>query len=116
MIIPAEGGRLSIIDFNVSIRVRVPDARYSGVVSTEDYIAPEVREGKYNGDLWSCGRTLDELCACCRPSEDQTMLLEIARQLLNRDPEARPQMSTILEQMAFFRGGQCCTGPITVDG
>ena len=119
VIIPAEGGRLSIIDFTFSIRVGDPDARYSGVVGTEGYIAPEVQEGEYKpmvADLWSCGRTLDELCACCRPSEDQTMLLEIARQLLNRDPEARPQMSTILEQMAFFRGGQCCTGPITVGG
>ena len=82
VIMPAEGGRLSIIDFSVSIRVRVPDARYSGIVGTEDYIAPEIREGNYKpvvAYLWSCGRTMEELCARCRPSADQTMLLEIAR-------------------------------------
>ena len=109
IIIPDEGGRLSIIDFNVSIRVRGPDVRYSGVVGTEDYIAPEVREGNYKpmvADLWSCGRTLEELCACCDPSADRAMLLEIAKQLMNRDPDARPRMSTILEQMTAFRRGE----------
>jgi serine/threonine protein kinase len=109
VIIPDEGGRLSIIDFNVSIRVRSPDVRYSGVVGTEDYIAPEVREGSYKpmvADLWSCGRTLEDLCACCQPSADRAMLLEIAKQLMNRDPEARPRMSTILERMTAFRRGE----------
>ena len=76
VIIPADGGRLSIIDFSVSIRVRDPDARYNGVVGTEDYIAPEIREGKYKpmvaDPVWSCGRTLEELCGRCRPSADQT--------------------------------------------
>ncbi|KAG6380506.1 hypothetical protein JVT61DRAFT_8665 [Boletus reticuloceps] len=107
VIIPPEGGRLSIIDFSASIRVRGPDATYRGVVGTEDYIAPEVREGQYKpmlADLWSCGRTLEELCAGCHPSVDRTTLLQISRQLMDPDPEARPKMSTVLERMAPTRG------------
>ncbi|KAN0081506.1 Protein kinase-like domain containing protein [Tylopilus felleus] len=109
VIIPPEGGYLSIIDFSVSIRVRSADARYSGVVGTEDYIAPEVRKGNYKpmlADLWSCGRTLEELCACCHSSPERTELLEIASRLMDRDPEARPKMSDVLEQMALTRRGK----------
>ncbi|KAN0081576.1 hypothetical protein V8E55_009200 [Tylopilus felleus] len=103
VIIPVAGGRLSIIDFSVSIRVPSPDATYNGVAGTEDYIAPEVRKGNYKpmlADLWSCGRTLEELCGCCHPSAERTTLLKIAKRLMNRDPEARPKMSDVLEQMA----------------
>ncbi|KAI9567265.1 kinase-like domain-containing protein, partial [Boletus coccyginus] len=100
IIIPPEGGRLSVIDFSVSIPVRNPDATHRGVVGTENYIAPEVLEGRYKpilADLWSCGRTLEELCVGCRPSEDCATLLRISRQLMERDPEARPKVSTVLE-------------------
>ncbi|KAN0081586.1 kinase-like protein [Tylopilus felleus] len=103
VIIPVAGGRLSIIDFSVSIRVPSADATYNGVAGTEDYIAPEVRKGNYKpmlADLWSCGRTLEELCGCCHPSAERTALLKIAKRLMNRDPEARPKMSDVLEQMA----------------
>ncbi|KAG6374813.1 hypothetical protein JVT61DRAFT_4197 [Boletus reticuloceps] len=106
IIIPPEGGRLTIIDFNVSIPVRNPDATYMGVVGTENYIAPEVLEGHYKpilADLWSCGRTLEDLCVGCRPSEDCAMLLRISRQLMEQDPEARPKMSTVLEWLASSR-------------
>ncbi|KAN0081577.1 hypothetical protein V8E55_009201 [Tylopilus felleus] len=106
VIIPVAGGRLSIIDFSVSIRVPSPDATYNGVAGTEDYIAPEVRKGNYKpmlADLWSCGRTLEELCGCCHPSAERTTLLKIAKRLMNRDPEARPKMSDVLEQMAPTR-------------
>ena len=85
--------------------MRGPDARYSGVVGTEDYITPDFRE-QMTADLWSYGRTLEDLCACCRPSADQAMLLEIARQLMNRDPEANPWISTILERLASLRRGE----------
>ncbi|KAN0081582.1 kinase-like protein [Tylopilus felleus] len=96
VIIPVAGGRLSIIDFSVSIRVPSPDATYNGVAGTEDYIAPEVRKGNYKpmlADLW-------KLCGCCHPSADRTTLLKIAKRLMNHDPEARPKMSDMLEQMA----------------
>ncbi|KAF8554815.1 kinase-like protein, partial [Imleria badia] len=62
VIIPVEGGRLSIIDFSVSMCVSDPDATYSRVVGTKNYIAPEVRKGDYKpmlADLWSCGKTLE---------------------------------------------------------
>ncbi|KAN0081542.1 kinase-like protein [Tylopilus felleus] len=99
VIIPVAGGRLSIIDFSVSIRVPSPDATYNGVAGTEDYIAPEVRKGNYKpmlADLW-------KLCGCCHPSADRTTLLKIAKRLMNHDPEARLKMSDMLEQMAPTR-------------
>jgi serine/threonine protein kinase len=109
VIIPAQGGRLSIIDFSISIRVGGPDVTCSGVVGTEDYIAPEVRKGQYKpilADLWSCGKTLKELCACCHYSADRTRLLEIASRLMKWDPEARPKMSTVQEWMAPTQRGE----------
>ncbi|KAN0081514.1 hypothetical protein V8E55_009138 [Tylopilus felleus] len=109
VIIPLEGGHLSIIDFSVSIRVQSADARYSGVVGTEDYIAPEVRKGSYKpmlADLWSCGRTLAELCACCDHSGQRAQLLKIAGLLMNHDPEMRPRMSTLLEQLTSTEQGK----------
>ena len=109
VIIPPEGGRLSIIDFSVSIRVRGPDVRYTGVVGTEDYMAPEIRKGQYKpmlADVWSCGRTLEIFCSCCNSSADRTKLLEIAGRLTNRDPEARPKMSTALEWVTLAQRGE----------
>ena len=109
VIIPVAGGRLSIIDFSVSIRVPSPDATYNGVAGTEDYIAPEVRKGNYKpmlADLWSCGRTLAELCACCDHSGQRAQLLEIAGLLMNHDPEMRPRMSTLLEQLTSTEQGK----------
>lgn len=106
ILIPPEGGRLSIIDFSVSIHVRSPSDMYIGVVGTEDYIAPEIREGPYKpllADLWSCGKTLKELCLRCRPSAARKKLLAVSSQLMNYDPEARPTMSTVLGWMASTR-------------
>ena len=95
-----------IIDFSVSIRVSGPDATYSRVVvvGTEVYRAPEVREGHHEPmltDLWSCGKTLETLCARCRPSADRTKVREIAKRLMDPDPEARPKMSAAFEWMTF---------------
>ncbi|KAI9569290.1 kinase-like domain-containing protein [Boletus coccyginus] len=106
IIIPPDGGRLSIIDFSISIHVHSADATYRGIVGTEDYVAPEVHEGQYKpmlADLWSCGRTLKEFCAGCYPSADCATLLQISRQLMHRDPGARPKMYTVLEWMALTR-------------
>jgi serine/threonine protein kinase len=103
IVIPPAGGRLSIIDFSVSIRVTGPDAKYAGAVGTEGYMAPEVHKGQYKpmlADLWSCGRTLEELCSRCNHSAERAELLEIARQLMDREPAARPKMSTVLKRVA----------------
>lgn len=107
IVIPSAGGRLSIIDFSVSIRVPGPDVKYAGAVGTEAYMAPEVRKGQYKpmlADLWSCGRTLEELCSRCNHSVERTKLLEIARQLMDREPAARPRISTVLKWVAPQQG------------
>ena len=78
VVIPLEGGHLSIIDFSMSIHIRSPSAMYKGVVSTKDYMAPEVCQGQYKlilADLWSCGKMLEELSSGCCPSADHVALL-----------------------------------------
>ncbi|KAI5997412.1 kinase-like domain-containing protein, partial [Pisolithus albus] len=63
IIIPPTGGRLSIIDFSTSIRLKSEEDEFRGVVGTTGYIAPEVERGHaykpMQADLWSCGRTLE---------------------------------------------------------
>ncbi|KAF8421715.1 kinase-like domain-containing protein, partial [Boletus edulis BED1] len=62
VLIPPDGGRLSIIDYSVAIFVSGLDRTSRSVVGTEGYMAPEVRKGnEYDpvcADLWSCGKTL----------------------------------------------------------
>ncbi|KAI6013560.1 kinase-like domain-containing protein, partial [Pisolithus marmoratus] len=62
IIIPSHGGRLSIIDFSSSIRLKNEKQKFRGVTGTKGYIAPEVERGNaykpIQADLWSCGRTL----------------------------------------------------------
>ncbi|KIJ14384.1 hypothetical protein PAXINDRAFT_48894, partial [Paxillus involutus ATCC 200175] len=60
---PVLGGRLSIIDFSSAVFVKNAKVRFSGMVGTRGYIAPEVAAGEdaYNpihADLWSCGKTI----------------------------------------------------------
>ncbi|KIJ59598.1 hypothetical protein HYDPIDRAFT_118369 [Hydnomerulius pinastri MD-312] len=43
IIIPPEGGRLSIIDFSPSVRIAQPNRKFRGVIGTEKYIAPASR-------------------------------------------------------------------------
>ena len=105
VLIPIDGGRLSIIDFNRSVRVNGVRHKFRGVVGTPGYIAPEVAagEGRYSAisaDLWSCGKTLEDLCLKCRPSMDRDTLLEISRQLMDEDPEQRPTMSDVLDRLS----------------
>ncbi|KAH7882537.1 kinase-like domain-containing protein, partial [Phlebopus sp. FC_14] len=67
IIIPPRGGKLTIIDFSSSVRVRDSKHMFCGIAGTKGYIAPEVRgsrgrKSKYNpimADLWSCGKTLE---------------------------------------------------------
>ncbi|KAJ8589678.1 kinase-like protein, partial [Rhizopogon salebrosus TDB-379] len=63
ILIPRSGGRLSIIDFNTSLRVKGIEQRVGGIVGTTGYTAPGVvRDGLYcaiRADLWSCGKTVE---------------------------------------------------------
>jgi len=117
ILIPLHGGRLSIIDFNTSVRVKGVEDMFRGVVGTPEYIPPEVAAGRglysaVRADLWSCGKTLYQFCKRCQPSADRSVLLEIAGQLMDEDPEKRPTMSHVLEKMAQYKAnadtGMCC--------
>ncbi|KAG1766756.1 kinase-like domain-containing protein [Suillus placidus] len=104
ILIPVNGGRLTVIDFNRSLRVKGVEHRFRGVVGTPEYIAPEVAVGNglysaIRADLWSCGKTLEELCDKCRPSTDRNTLLEISWQLMDKDPKKRPMMTEVLDRL-----------------
>jgi len=108
ILLPTDGGRLSIIDFNRSVRIKGVEHMFHGLVGTTGYIAPEVAAGQgpysaIRADLWSCGKTLEELCSLCRPSRDRNALLEIAGELMNRDPTQRPMMSDVLKRLAYYK-------------
>ncbi|KAG2134466.1 hypothetical protein DEU56DRAFT_809215, partial [Suillus clintonianus] len=104
ILISVNGGRLTVIDFNRSLRVKGIEHRFRGVVGTPEYIAPEVAAGNgpwsaIRADLWSCGKTLEELCDKCRPSTDRDTLLEISSQLMDEDPKKRPMMAEALDRL-----------------
>lgn len=108
ILLPTDGGRLSIIDFNRSVRVKGTETMFRGIVGTTGYLAPEVEVGQglysaIRADLWSCGKTLEELCSLCSPSRDRNVLLEIARELMNEDPKQRPMMSDVLGRLAYYK-------------
>jgi len=108
IIIPMEGGRLSIIDFNRSVRITGIEKMFRGVVGTVGYLAPEVAAGQglysaVRADLWTCGKTLEELCLLCMPSKDRDVLLGIAIELMNDDPKQRPMMSDVLKKLEYCK-------------
>ncbi|KAG1784539.1 uncharacterized protein HD556DRAFT_1427453 [Suillus plorans] len=108
ILVPTDGGRLSIIDFNRSVRIKGTETMFRGIVGTSGYLAPEVAAGQglysaIRADLWSCGKTLEELCSLCSPSRDRNALLEIAQELMNDDPKQRPMMSDVLKRLAYYK-------------
>jgi len=86
ILMPLRGGRLSI-DFITSVRAKGVKDMFRGAAGTPGYIASEVEDdrGLYSAvraDLWSCGKTLHQLCKLCWPSTERRTLLEIARQMM----------------------------------
>ncbi|KAG6371881.1 hypothetical protein JVT61DRAFT_8883 [Boletus reticuloceps] len=107
VLIHPDSGRLSIIDCSVSQFVK-SDTKLHAVRGTEDYIAPEVnvKHPEYDpirADLWSCGKTLQELIARSRQhTKEKAFLVGIIGQLMADDPLTRPMMSEVLKQMIAF--------------
>jgi serine/threonine protein kinase len=106
ILIPSAYGRLTIVDFGLSLRLRSKSHLFQGYAGTEGYIAPEVGKTKFSpirADLWSIGKVVKELCMRCRPSASRVWLLALSEQeLLNDDPSKRPMMSEVLERMLNF--------------
>ena len=107
VLIPPNGGRLSIIDFSVAIFADGTASRCRDMVGTEEYMAPEVLAGyEYDAicaDLWSCGKTLHELCCLCGPSMWTAFLVDISTELMTTDPLQRPTMREVLNRMVAFQ-------------
>lgn len=114
VLIPPGGGRLSIIDFTIATFADIW-SETSDVVGTEEYMAPEVYAGgEYNpvrADLWSCGKTLQELCWLCAPSMQTIFLDHISKQLMSYDPLQRPMMHELLGQMSAFESSLSTSVP-----
>ena len=106
ILIPSAYGRLTIVDFGLSVRLKRRNQLLQGHAGTKGYIAPEVGDTKFSpirADLWSVGKVVKELCMLCRPSISRDWLLVLSeQQLLNDDPTKRPTMSEVLEMMSNF--------------
>jgi len=106
ILVPHHGGRLSVIDYNRAVRITEGRGSFRGVVGTEGYMAPEVAAGSglwnaVRADLWSTGKTLEELCMRCdRSAPGREDLLAIAGRLMNAKPADRPTMSEVLQWMS----------------
>ncbi|KAG8220392.1 kinase-like domain-containing protein [Butyriboletus roseoflavus] len=106
VLIPPDGGRLSIIDYSIAIFADGCGNKSCGMVGTEGYMAPEVTVGDdYDAmcaDLWSSGKTLEVLCSLCSPSMQSAFIVKVSRELMAADPLVRPTMSDVLTHMAGF--------------
>ncbi|KAF9485813.1 kinase-like protein, partial [Pholiota conissans] len=61
LLIPSDYGRLTVIDFGHSFRLRNEAQLLEGHAGTEGYIAPEVGHMKFRpirADLWSVGKVV----------------------------------------------------------
>lgn len=102
ILIPSAYGRLTIVDFGLSIQLGNKTQLRRGLAGTKGYIAPEVEQIKVfnpiRADLWSVGIVVRELCMLCRPSPSRDWLLDLSDELLDDDPSKRPMMSNVLER------------------
>ncbi|GJJ14531.1 hypothetical protein Clacol_008796 [Clathrus columnatus] len=93
LMIPDSYGRLTIIDFEMSVRM-LAGTFCRGRVGSEGYMAPEMVNGLYydpfKADLFSCGVVIVKLCGKSRLSIDKEILLAIANCLINPEPTKRP--------------------------
>jgi serine/threonine protein kinase len=96
-------GRLTIIDFGLSVRLGNKTELCEGHAGTQGYMAPEIGNRKFSpirADLWSVGKVVKDLCMLCRhPSTNLDRLSDLSERLLNDDPSKRPMMSEVLEWM-----------------
>jgi serine/threonine protein kinase len=99
ILIPSAYGRLTIVDFGLSIRLGNKMQLRRGFAGTKGYIAPEVEEIKLFSPV---GIVVKELCMLCSPSPSRDWLLDLSEELLNDDPSKRPMMSVVLERMSNF--------------
>ena len=103
VLISPNNGYLSIIDFNLAVLVHGPGNKSYDFVGTDAYMAPEVSSGRgydpIRADLWSCGKTLQELYSPCNLSSITMVLTDISNDLMKEDPFQRPSMSEVLERM-----------------
>ncbi|KAF8804869.1 kinase-like protein [Phlegmacium glaucopus] len=116
ILIPSAYGRLTIVDFGVSVRLRNATQLRQGCVGTEGYMAPEVGRTKFSpirADLWSTGKTVQELCMHCHPSPDREWLLALSNHLLDDDPSKRPMMLEVLQLMLNYKAVEILHGDQT---
>ena len=100
ILVPSTYGRLTIVDFGLSVQLRDKTELLQGYAGTEGYIAPEVGKTKFVPTCGSVGRVVKELCMLCHPSSSRDWLLVLSeQQLFNDDPSKRPMMSEVLEWM-----------------
>ena len=102
VVVDTKAKKLFIIDFDLALRVKSEETMTEGWCGTPPWIAPEVRtrDGpirRYNpilADRWACGLMIQYFTTYFPANEDaqQSILLSLARRLLNKDPQKRPEL------------------------
>jgi serine/threonine protein kinase len=95
-------GHLTIIDFSVSERVGGVKDMIEGFVGTRGYTAPEVGQKAFSpilADVWACGHLLKEICLGYKQSFDRDIVLGIAAELMNTDPDQRPRLTDVAKRL-----------------
>ena len=90
------GGRLFIIDYDISVYVKDPDALIDRWCGTPRWMAPEIGHkdspkrwySPIRAGLWSCGQTLKYLAD--KGGVNENPFKPLIRQLLDIDPQRRP--------------------------
>jgi serine/threonine protein kinase len=97
-VLVGDNRRLSIIDFDVSVRVNGPDDTIDRFVGTESWMAPEIGNrhcaqqfySPIRADLWSCGRMLEFFGQQNWALAREVWYKAFIRQLLHSNPKLRP--------------------------
>jgi NIMA (never in mitosis gene a)-related kinase len=121
----SKAGNMKLGDFGIARVLECTAACAQTQIGTPYYLSPEICQGKpyaWGSDIWSMGCILYEMCALKvpfdapdlgklikqitkgpnpdLPEEYSDSVREIMQELLDRDPERRPQAATILKKAA----------------
>ncbi|KAF5338263.1 hypothetical protein D9757_006622 [Collybiopsis confluens] len=102
--------QIRIIDFSISVSVANAEERISSRSGTPRYMAPEVMEQvdyrPFKADLYSFGQVLLRL-SWYMDQDDGLKVLHWARSLTHKEPEMRPQLSSLPsllpENLTFYK-------------
>ena len=103
-------GHVFIIDYDLSVRFKIPTEVMSGYQGTEGYTAPEVGEDPYNpflADIWSAGRVIRGLLFGRLRHEAAKFVTSLSERMMDKDPVKRPMLGSALRDVKEYMTKSC---------